>query len=199
MEDGAHSALLSIVDPDILEVFRPPAIPQDRHLVLRFHDLIEPDGMLIAPEETDIQAILQFGDRVRDLGNPGLLIHCHMGVSRSTAALAALIAQSGPDRLESVFPTVLALRPQAWPNSRMIGMADRLLGLNGGLMRPLRRLYQRQIVDRPDIVDIIRHYGRIAEIKWALFGGAAPTDWREAHGSGSSVDEDVWSRQRPAD
>lgn len=178
-----HSGLLSIVDPDIAGVFRPAAIPVDRHLVLRFHDLIEPDDTIVAPQERDIADILQFGDRLREEGSQGALIHCHMGVSRSTAALAILLARSDPERLARVFPQVVERRPQAWPNSRMIDMADRLLGLKGRLMRQLRHLYQHQLVHRPDVVEIIRRYGRDAEVRWALFGGVTPDHWKGKRGS----------------
>jgi predicted protein tyrosine phosphatase len=176
--DDRHSALLSIVDPDVREIFRPGSVPADRHLVLRFLDLIEADETMTAPEQADVTAILKFGDRLLKEQVTGALIHCHMGVSRSTAALAILLAQSDPDGTDHVFPQVVALRPQAWPNSRMIGLADELLGLDGRLMQALRHLYRHQIIHRPDVVDIIRRYGRIAEVKWALFDGASPADWQ---------------------
>ncbi|SFB63579.1 Predicted protein tyrosine phosphatase [Rhizobium sp. NFR07] len=186
--DARHSGLLSIVDPDIANVFRPAAIHVDRHLFLRFHDLIEPDDTMVAPQERDIAAILQFGDRLGEEGSQGALIPCHMGVSRSTAALAILLARSGPERLARVFPQVVQRKPQAWRNSRMIDMADRLLGLNGRLMRQLRHLYQHQLVHRSDVVEIIRRYGRDAEVRWAaLFGGVSPNHWKGRRGSVSET------------
>jgi hypothetical protein len=60
----------------------------------------------------------------------------------------------------------------------MIWLADKLLGLDGRLVRSLRGLYQRQIVQRPDVVEIILRYGRAAEVKWALYGGVSPADWK---------------------
>ena len=56
------------------------------------------------------------------------LVHCHAGISRSTAAMEMLMAQLDTDQAEDeIFGRLVELRPKAWPNSRMIGFADRLL------------------------------------------------------------------------
>ncbi|MBR7540181.1 dual specificity protein phosphatase family protein, partial [Mycobacterium tuberculosis] len=71
-----------------------------------------------------------------------LLIHCHMGISRSTAAMLSLLAQTYPDESEvRLFERLRQIRPQAWPNSLMIQYADDLLGRNGKLVDELRRHY----------------------------------------------------------
>src|SRR3984893_2176490 len=82
--------VLSILDPDTPDPPAFAAFAPHRRLALRFHDIIEliPDGL--PPSRDDVARLLAFG---RELGEPAgnhLLVHCHAGVSRSTAA-AALI------------------------------------------------------------------------------------------------------------
>ena len=49
-------------------------------------------------------------------GNPHVLVHCHMGISRSTAAMAILLAQIRQKEYETaVFAELLRLQPDAWP------------------------------------------------------------------------------------
>ena len=76
------------------------------------------------PSPAHMETILDFGRAFRsrkDVDAPShLLVHCHMGVSRSTAAMMALMAQADPgESAEALFARLLSIRPQAWPNSRM--------------------------------------------------------------------------------
>ena len=97
------------------------------------------------PQETDVETILAFG---RNLGDDfrHLLIHCHAGISRSTAAMAMVLAQAFPNENEdAIVDRIVRIRPQAWPNSRMIGFADGLLGRNGRQIAAVSRLYARRL------------------------------------------------------
>lgn len=97
-----------------------------------------------------------------------LLVHCHMGISRSTAAMAILMAQSNSDESEEwVFSHLLSLRPQAWPNSLMVEFADTLLGRQGRLMAALADLYARQLAKRPETEHFMRTHGRSREVDLA--------------------------------
>ena len=113
-----------------------------------------------------VETILEFGDRLHADGSDlsHLLIHCHAGISRSTAALATLLAAETPGDEEGVFARLRAIRPQAWPNSRMIAFADDLLGSRGCLSGALREHYRLPVSARPDLVEMIRSVGRDAEI-----------------------------------
>ena len=99
---------------------------------LRFHDAIEPGPGVVLPQKPDVDAILAFG---RDAGGVRhLLIHCHAGISRSTAAMLMILAQAYPRETEgAIVDRLLEIRPQAWPNSRMVAFADELLGRDGRL------------------------------------------------------------------
>ena len=95
---------------------------------MRFHDAIEHARQIVLPQRAHIKAILSFG---RDLGGDpsNLLIHCHAGISRSTAAMAMILAQAFAQECEeAILDRLLLIRPQAWPNSRMIDLAGELLG-----------------------------------------------------------------------
>ena len=165
------SHVLSILDPGYPD-------PQDfsdyaphHRLTLRFHDIIDPVPGQILPEPEHVERLLRFGREVAaEEGDPlrHLLVHCHMGVSRSTAAMTALVAQAAPGADEDeIFAQVVGIRPQAWPNSRMIAMADDLLGRGGRLSAALRRHYAAQIRRRPDIAEMIGRVGRGREIEMA--------------------------------
>jgi predicted protein tyrosine phosphatase len=179
-----HSAravthVLSIVDPDCPdpEAFR--AYDSHHRTILRFHDVIEPFDGVVMPEKGDVEAILSFGDSLargaaQRHATGHLLVHCHMGISRSTAAMAMLLAQTYPDQDEdAIFDRLVNIRPQAWPNSRMIVFADRLLSRKGRLTGALARLYARQLAARPELEETMRRHGRGREIDMALSRSAA--------------------------
>lgn len=159
--------LLSILDPECPDPIAD--YPPHERLLLRFHDVIAPAPGLIGPTMEDMEKLLEFGRTLPD-GNPShLLVHCHMGVSRSTAAMAALLLQAHPDADEDVLLRHISLiRRQAWPNSVMIGHADALLKREGRLIEALRRFYGRRLRTAPELADEFRAYGRGAEVDMAL-------------------------------
>jgi predicted protein tyrosine phosphatase len=160
--------LLSIMDPDTPDPFVFADIPPERRLTLRFHDVILPHPDYVRPERADMERVLAFGRTLPD-GDPAhLLVHCHMGISRSTAAATALLVQAHPHMAEDdVLAHVQAIRPRAWPNSVMIGHADQLLGREGRLLAALGRLYRRQLAANPQFAEPLRSGGRLAELEMA--------------------------------
>jgi predicted protein tyrosine phosphatase len=168
-----HSArdvthVLSILDPNWPE---PPAFwafaPHLR-MTLHFHDAIEPAPEIVLPQAADVQSILAFG---RDLGDDvgHLLIHCHAGISRSTAAMLMILAQAFPGEDEGeIVERLLRIRAQAWPNARMIGFADEFLGRRGRLMAATNRIYARHLAARPEFADVMRGLGRTSEVEAGL-------------------------------
>ena len=65
------------------------------------------------------------------------------------------------------------MRPQAWPNLRMIEFADDFLGRNGRFTAALGRHYARQLAARPEMAGPMRRAGRGREVD--LGCGAART------------------------
>ena len=77
--------------------------------------------------EGDVRRIIGLAEELRP-GAGRVLIHCEYGVSRSTAAALIMYAcWLGPGREREAMGRVLAQRPVAVPNRRMVELADRLL------------------------------------------------------------------------
>lgn len=178
----AVSHVLSILDPGQPEPDGFAGYDPHHRTTLFFHDAITPGGDLVLPGAEHVAAILAFGRElaVPEVGGIHLLVHCHMGISRSTAAMVTLLLQADPDVQEdALLDRIVASRPQAWPNSRMIGFADDLLERRGRLTAALGRLYARQLTRSPDIAIFMNGNGRAHEIAMAAaaaqdLGLAAP-------------------------
>lgn len=149
--------VISILDPKHPE---PPALRMHRPfrlLRLYFHDAIEPGPDVTLPTSEDVERIIAFG--AASALAQRLLVHCHFGISRSAAAMAILIARREPFMSgDEVFRKLLRIRPRAWPNSLMVGLADGILGRDGGLTRALGRLYRTQTRRVPEIADYMREH-----------------------------------------
>jgi predicted protein tyrosine phosphatase len=165
------SHVLSILDPEwpVPEAFG--TFGEHEKLELRFHDVIEEGPGVVVPTAIHIEQLLAFG---RGLGrepatDAHLLVHCHAGVSRSSASMALLIAQAMPDRSgDAIFADILGIRPQIWPNLRIVEMGDRTLRRNGDLVAAAQGVYRLQISQKPHLVEQFRSGGRAREVEAAL-------------------------------
>ena len=170
--------ILSILDPEWPDPEAFQAFDPHFRAIMRFHDAIEPDRDILLPQKSDVEAILSFGRDAAEAG--GLLIHCHAGISRSTAATLMILAQARPDeREDELADRLLQTRPQAWPNSRMITFADELLDREGRLMAATAGIYAQQLVRRPDLAEIMRRGNRVREVELGL-NGRQPTPAKRA-------------------
>jgi predicted protein tyrosine phosphatase len=121
------------------------------HLVLPFADTIDPRHPR-RPQRQDVERIIEFGRA----NGEDMLIHCHMGISRSTAAAVTVLVARGVDPAEAartladIHP---ATRPFA-PNDLIIELAADLL-------------------DEPHLPYIVREHERYFA-KWH-FGKYAPS------------------------
>jgi predicted protein tyrosine phosphatase len=166
-ETGA-SHVLSILDPDwpVPEAFG--AFGEHDKLELRFHDVIEDAPGMLPPREEHVERVLAFGRSLLAEPRPAasLLVHCHAGVSRSTASMALILAQALPNRpAEEVLGEVLRIRQQAWPNLRMIEMGDALLGRGGELVAAAHGIYRHQLEVRPHLAEFMVQSGRVREVE----------------------------------
>lgn len=85
--------------------------------------------------EEDVRGIIQLAEQLRSEGGT-LLIHCEAGISRSTAtALIMYACWLGQGREDEAMERVIAQRPYAMPNRRMVAIADNLLALDGRLLQ----------------------------------------------------------------
>jgi predicted protein tyrosine phosphatase len=164
--------VLSLLDPDWPEIDAFQRYGAHHRRIFHFHDIIEPVPGRIAPTPDDMAAILGFGAELEAAGGDRdghLLVHCHMGVSRSTAAMLTLLAQAYPDESEDrLFARLREIRPQAWPNSLMVGYADEQLGRGGRLTAALRRHYGHRLRHEPEVADWMTRLGRAREVEMAV-------------------------------
>ena len=169
--DRQVSHVLSILDPDQPEPEAFGAYGEHARLELKFYDIIEETPGFRAPQPEDVAKMLEFGrDILRDPENlRHLLVHCHMGISRSTAAMALLLAQALPDAPASeVMAHIVRIREKAWPNLRILIFGEEQLGRKGELSSAAGAVYRLQLERQPEIKTFFAESGRGREIEIAL-------------------------------
>ena len=171
-ELSVHSAagvthVLSILDPGWPDPEAFAAFSAHRRVALRFHDVIAEMPGMVVPTQEDVASLLEFGREVAVAGpNAHLLIHCHAGISRSTASAALLFAQAAPARpVEDIFTTIADQRPRAWPNLLLLEFGERQLRRPGQLVRGAVGQYRRVLKADPDYAEIITDAGRGREVE----------------------------------
>ncbi len=169
--DREVSHVLSILDPAEPEPHAFGSYGEHARLELRFHDVIEDMAGYEAPQRHHVEQILLFGRDI--LGDPEaarhLLVHCHMGISRSTASMALLLAVAQPERQASdILAQMLAMREKLWPNLRILNFGEELLGRPGEFSAAAAEIYRLQMSLKPDIKEYFISVGRGREIALAL-------------------------------
>jgi predicted protein tyrosine phosphatase len=174
--EGGASHVLSILDPAWPVPVAFGAYGEHARLELRFHDVIDDVPGTVPPNEEHVIRLLAFG-RSLAAERPGdvrLLVHCHAGVSRSTAAMALILAQALPQvPALQVLGEVIRIRPQAWPNLRIMEIADALLARDGDLIVAAAGIYRRQLQLRPGLAEDFEQSGRGREVAAARAAGLA--------------------------
>jgi predicted protein tyrosine phosphatase len=111
----------------------PAGMLVDRHLRVVIHDINEPLFGHILADEQHVAGLIAFV-RAWPHEEAPLLIHCMAGISRSmAAALIALVTKAGGREREAA-EQVRRAAPHAYPNRRMIALADGLLQCDGRLI-----------------------------------------------------------------
>ncbi len=136
-DTGARHVVSLIGDEARLE--RPASIAPENHLWLRLHDISSPLDGYIMPGEEHVSDLLNFV-RSWDRRAP-LVVHCYMGISRSTASAFASVCALNPDRAEDTIAQALRrASTTATPNIRIVSLADRLLGRNGRMVAAIETI-----------------------------------------------------------
>jgi predicted protein tyrosine phosphatase len=163
--------VLSILNPDTPDPDVILSLRADWQMTLRFHDEIDAGPNIILPNIDHIKKIIDIGRLLSEAqfnGAPHILIHCQMGISRSTAAMGTLLAALNPTQDEhEIFDLVFRLRPIAWPNCLMIELADNVLGRRGRLLAALGQLYRKQLDRDPSLGPQRQQQGRGREVALA--------------------------------
>jgi predicted protein tyrosine phosphatase len=117
----------------------PPGVAPENHLWLRLHDISTPlDGHIMAGEE-HVADLIRFA-RGWDRGAP-LVVHCFMGISRSTASAYTIVCALNPRRDEgSIAQALRRASPTATPNIRIVSLADKLLGRDGRMVAAIETI-----------------------------------------------------------
>lgn len=160
------SHVLSILDPDhpVPEAFG--TFGEHRKLEVRFHDIIDDTPGQLLPQPEHVERILALGrDLLAEPAAAHLLVHCHAGISRSTASMALILAQALPEQpADVILKLVHDLREKAWPNLRLIEIGDAMLGRRGTLVEATHALHRLQIERRPHIAEFMELGGRGREV-----------------------------------
>ena len=113
----------------------PQGMDKSRHIKMLIDDISEPRDGFILPEKHHAQALLDFTNDW-DTSKP-LLVHCHMGISRSTATSLGVAAKFDPENIELTIEKLKEIAPHASPNKIMTQYYDEILGLNNRLYSSL--------------------------------------------------------------
>ncbi len=121
--------IVSLLDPDFTFPETGHAYV-NRHLRLSFHDIHVPAGTQVMPSAKhmdDLLAFLAAWERTATI-----LIHCHAGISRSTATAYIAACLHDPDADEREIAVRLRrVSPLARPNETWIRLADRAMRRSG--------------------------------------------------------------------
>jgi predicted protein tyrosine phosphatase len=80
-----------------------------------------------------------------------------------------ILAQAFPhDKEDAIVDRLIEIRPQSWPNSRMIAFADELLGRDGRLSVAIARIYARHLATHPELAEAMRQANRGKEVELGL-------------------------------
>jgi predicted protein tyrosine phosphatase len=131
---------------DEANLVRPVQVTPENHLWLRLHDISTPLDGHILPGEEQIADLIRFVRRW-DRRAP-LVVHCFMGISRSTASAYASICALSPHRDEADIAQALRhASPTATPNMRIVSLADKLLGRNGRMIAAVETIGRGIMID----------------------------------------------------
>jgi predicted protein tyrosine phosphatase len=134
---GARS-LVTLINVDTL-VARPAEIDPQRHLFIGMSDISEPLDGHILPAEQHVRKLIDFAKSWNR--NEPLVIHCHAGVSRSTAAAFIIACALAPSRPETeIADAIRRASHTATPNRRMVAIADAMLKRAGRMIAAVERI-----------------------------------------------------------
>jgi predicted protein tyrosine phosphatase len=117
----------------------PKHIVPENHLILSVDDIVAPADGYTVPADEHVGRLIEFVGRW-DRTSP-MVVHCFAGISRSTGAAFVAACAVNPKRDEEEIARAIRLAsPTAQPNARIVGIADRLLGRNGRMIRAVESI-----------------------------------------------------------
>jgi predicted protein tyrosine phosphatase len=126
------SHMVTLLDPASM-IETPAGLAAQRHLRVGVNDIAEPMEGLVLPGERVVTDLIAFA-RDWDEAAP-MLIHCWAGISRSTAAAFTIACErSAPGKEAAIARALREAAPHAYPNRRIVALADDLLGRRGRMV-----------------------------------------------------------------
>lgn len=155
LDDSNHgvAAAISIFDPLVNEYRRPRGLDTVEHVLeIQFHDVEHESDIYTYPTLQDAQTIVEFIMSTKGkLTNDSWLIHCHYGISRSTACGLLLCALTYG--IDNARDELVKVAPRAAPNTLLCKYFDQICEFDGKLIKAssdfdyqlLKQLAQRQL------------------------------------------------------
>ncbi len=170
---GSFTHVVSLIDPDWPDISAFETFDAHERIIFRCHDIIEPLPGMRPPSAELVRDVLAVGKSVCESSANGddvrLLIHCRKGVSRSSAAMLSVLCQIYRDEpVKTLYDRLRLIRPQAWPNSVMVGFIDDELGYQGALLEGLRPHYGQRLQASPRTGEWMIANGRGREVEMAV-------------------------------
>lgn len=126
------SHMVTLINHELM-IDTPAGIVPENHLKLGMNDIAMPADGFIAPASDHIADLVRF-TLAWDRRAP-MLIHCWAGISRSTAAAFVALCALNPHADEAeVARRLRGASPEAYPNPRIVALADAALGRGGRMV-----------------------------------------------------------------
>lgn len=126
-KDWGATHTVSLIDPKA----ESSIVKSDDRLVLALSDVNMVNASRTPPRPGHVAKVFEFTKDLQPTDR--VLVHCHAGVSRSTAMAIGILCQHGM-RPADALKRVQSVRPQLWPNTLIIGYIDEILDLKGELL-----------------------------------------------------------------
>ena len=140
-EEWRATHVISLIDPALGQE-HVPVIRGAEHIVARLRDQETTELTGHFPEI--VESLFETVRPAVESPHSRILVHCHAGVSRSTAFCYAMIAHKAGRGMENeAFGAFLSIVNKPWPNRRIIEILDQKWELDGALLRPLDAMRAR--------------------------------------------------------
>ena len=130
-----YDGIITIENTIIENPFR-VQLEYPKQLILRFDDISFPVDDFEEAREIHIYKSLQFADENK---NGSLLIHCHAGISRSSAIALAIISNKlGKGNEKEAVKILQEINPYCRPNKLLVQMTDKILEREEELLKAVQ-------------------------------------------------------------
>jgi predicted protein tyrosine phosphatase len=123
---------ISILDPGFKKF--PLKGSKEKHFIARFEDTEHPSELEWMKMNREVRSILSWVQHKKPSVDTKILVHCHAGVSRSSAIAWLILIMQGREPLEA-FQSLFKSRSQIWPNLVVLGIGSKFLNLDPGFMK----------------------------------------------------------------